>query len=84
VDTLDGIECAARAVLEPHSVMQALAAEYRGLATSMTRAEIADVYRCVYEDQRYFDATYGDLKDIGGHDRNAGRPTVTTARHPDL
>jgi hypothetical protein len=27
--------------------------------------EIADVYRCVYEDQRWFDATYGDLRNLG-------------------
>jgi hypothetical protein len=46
--------------------MLALKPEYRWLATSMVSDEIGDVYRCVYEDQRWFKANYGDLKDVGG------------------
>ena len=41
-----------------------LTPEYRWIPTSMTNAEFADVYRCVYEDQRWFEQNYGD-QDLG-------------------
>jgi hypothetical protein len=44
--------------------MSALAPEYRWLATSMVSAEIPDIYRAVYADQRWFEQTYGGLSDL--------------------
>ena len=44
--------------------MLSLTPEYRWIPTSITNAEFADVYRCVYEDQRWFEQNYRD-QDLG-------------------
>jgi hypothetical protein len=44
--------------------MLSLTPEYRWIPTSITNAEFADVYRYVYEDQRWFEQNYGD-RDLG-------------------
>jgi hypothetical protein len=64
VGTLDLIERTACAVVQLRKAMLSLTPEYRWIPTSMTNAEFADVYRCVYEDQRWFEQNYGD-QDLG-------------------
>jgi hypothetical protein len=49
VGTLDLIERTACAVVQLQKAMLSLTPEYRWIPTSMTNAEFADVYRCVYE-----------------------------------
>ena len=55
VATLDLMERTARGVVQLQKAMLSLTPEYRWIPTSMTNAEFADVYRCVYEDQRWFE-----------------------------
>jgi hypothetical protein len=47
-------------VVQLQKAMLSLTPEYRWIRTSMRSAEFADVYRCVYEDQRWFEQNYGD------------------------
>jgi hypothetical protein len=48
------------AVVQLQKAMLSLTPEYRWIRTSMRNAEFADVYLCVYEDQRWFGQNYGD------------------------
>jgi hypothetical protein len=61
----DGIEPVAVKVMELRDAMLSLTYEYRWIATPMVIAEIADIYRCVYEDRRWFEQNCGSLRDIG-------------------
>ena len=67
---MDLIERTACAVVQLQKATPWLTPEYRSIPTSMTNAEFADVYRCVYEDQRWFEQNYGD-QDLGDRNRDA-------------
>jgi hypothetical protein len=64
VDTLDGIEQVAMAILELHDAMNATSPTHRWLATSMMTDEIGDILRMVQDDQQEFTAR--NLRDYSG------------------
>jgi hypothetical protein len=64
VDTLDGIEAVAMAILELHEAMTATSPTHRWVATTMMGDEIGDVLRMIQVDQQEFTAR--NLRDYSG------------------
>ena len=64
VDTLDGIERVAMAVIELKAIMTELSPSYRWVTSSMVADDLADILRMVHEDERAFKAQ--NLRDVSG------------------
>ena len=64
VDTLDGIEAVAMAVIELKAIMTELSPSYRWVASSMVADDFADILKMIHDDARAF-ASQG-LRDMSG------------------
>ena len=56
VDTLDGIEAVAMAVIELKAIMSELSPSYRWVASSMVADDFADILKMMHDDERAFAA----------------------------
>ena len=56
VDTLDGIERVAMAVIELKAIMTELSPSYRWVASSMVADDFADILKMMHDDERMFAA----------------------------
>jgi hypothetical protein len=63
VDTLDGIEAVAMAVIELKAIMTELPPSYRWVASSMVADDFAEILKMIHDDERAFAAQ--GLRDLG-------------------